>query len=458
MEKYLLIYCSKKLINKNMTLTKKMLLSKDILYTLSNQFLKLLSGPLKIFFIPLFLSKEEQGFWYTFASLSALAILADLGFNHIVLQFSAHEFSQLYFEKNYFLKGDKEKITKLASLFTFTLKWSFLASVIAFPLILVFGIKTFSDKQSDVNWFIPWILYLIASGIGFVNSTIIAFLEGFNLVGKIEQIRFVLGILNTFLLVLGLFFGFKLYSLSISLLLSTILTSLYLIIVFKTYFLQLLKEANANTYSWKNDFLKLFWKYAISFACGYFVFEVYTPLMFNYKGAIEAGKVGISLSLWVSILGISSSWTHVIVPKLSMLVAQKNWKELDKIFFKNLNLSILTFVSGFISIFAIGYFFNSSLPIISRFVSPFSMFLLGLAWFIQSIINNLAIYMRAHKEEPFIWISLIGAIYTFISTFFCAKYLDPSYFFIGFSSSYLFVLPIVITIFFKKRKLWHEAQ
>ena len=79
---------------------------KDIYATLINQLWRLVSGPIMMLLIPLFLTEIQQGYWYLFTSLSALSIFADLGFSNIILQFSAHEFAFLSFSDDGSLVGD----------------------------------------------------------------------------------------------------------------------------------------------------------------------------------------------------------------------------------------------------------------------------------------------------------------------------------------------------------------
>ena len=78
----------------------KYIFSHDFKYTLINQLVKLLSGPLILLLIPIYLTAQEQGYWFTIVSLAALSVFADLGFTAIVLQFSAHEFAYLKFDEN----------------------------------------------------------------------------------------------------------------------------------------------------------------------------------------------------------------------------------------------------------------------------------------------------------------------------------------------------------------------
>ena len=88
------------MINKVLVRIKKFLSDKDLVNTAINQLYRLVSGPLMLLFIPLYLTQEEQGYWYTFSSVAALAVFADLGFSHIILQFSAYEFAFLKFNNN----------------------------------------------------------------------------------------------------------------------------------------------------------------------------------------------------------------------------------------------------------------------------------------------------------------------------------------------------------------------
>lgn len=100
-----------------------MRLDRDVTHTALNQLYRLISGPLMLICIPLFLSAEEQGYWYTFTSVAALSIFADLGFTTIVLQFAAHEFAFLHYDENQKIDGDEFHLHKLADFFRFCMKW-----------------------------------------------------------------------------------------------------------------------------------------------------------------------------------------------------------------------------------------------------------------------------------------------------------------------------------------------
>jgi hypothetical protein len=99
---------------------KQILSDKDLINTAINQLYRLISGPLMLLFIPLYLTQIEQGYWYTFTSVAALAVFADLGFSNIILQFAAHEFAFLKFNSDETISGDEIHLRKLADFFRFS--------------------------------------------------------------------------------------------------------------------------------------------------------------------------------------------------------------------------------------------------------------------------------------------------------------------------------------------------
>lgn len=56
-------------------------------------------------------------------------------------------------------------------------------------------------------------------------------------------------------------------------------------------------------------------------------------------------------------------------------------------------------------------------------------------------------YLRGHKQEPLMALSLVSALYVALTTILCAQYLPKEYLFVGFLSSYLWGIPIVYRIY-----------
>lgn len=429
----------------------KTIFSYDFRHTAINQIWKILSGPLLLLLIPIYLTPESQGYWYTFVNLAALVVFADLGFSTIILQFSAHEFANLTFSDKTTLIGNKKNLARLGSLLRFSLKWSTSMALGVFPFIIIIGYFILNEKESLVDWKTPWFIYAMASVFVFVNSIILSFIEGCNSVGNVQRIRFHISLINISTTLLLLIFNAQLYALAFSLLIGAASGMIIIMYRYGIMLNQLYQASNNIVNTWKKEIMPLMWRYAVSWISGYFIFSIFTPIAFHYYGVIEAGKVGFSIAVCTAIFGVANIWMIIIIPRINILVAHKNYKELDLLFKTHLNYSIITYLISIAVLFLLITIFDNIL-IAERLVSPISLLTITLGWFFQIIINSYAIYMRAHKIEPLFIVSLLAAVYTTITTLILSVYFKFDYFFIGFLSSYIIITPLVIFIFKKFKK------
>lgn len=427
----------------------KTILSYDFRHTALNQIWRLFSGPALLILIPLYLTAEVQGYWYTFISLAALAVFADMGFSTILLQFSAHEFAHLKFESDKTIGGNKKHLERLASLLRFAMKWAGTIGVIAFPIILFIGYFILNQKETEINWTIPWIIYGVASSFVFVNSMLLSFIEGCDSVGDIQKIRFYISFVTVLSTVILLICGTELYALVLSLFIGAITGIVLIFIKYHKMLRQLYDIGLKVFYDWKAEILKLIGKYSVSWISGYFIFYIFTPIAFTYKGIVESGQIGLTIAVFTAIFGISNIWMTIIIPKINMLVSKRDYETLDQIFKKHLLLSIVTYILGVITLFIIVLFLKDYVPFDERLVSPFSLMIISIVWLLQIIVQGLAYYMRAHKEEPLVIPSFVSAIYVSLTTLFIAIYLPFEYFFLGFLSSYIWGIPWILIIFKK---------
>lgn len=430
----------------------KTLRSHDFRHTAINQLWRLFSGPALLILIPLYLSAEAQGYWYTFISLAALAVFADMGFSSILLQFSAHEFAHLKFESDKTLSGSQKHLERLATLLRFAIKWSGGMGLIAFPIILVVGFVMLDQKQTQIHWVLPWVIYGLASVFVFVNSMLLSFIEGCNSVGEVQKIRFLISVASVLSTVFLLLIGSELYALAISLCIGALSGTMLILYRYANMLKQLYKLGASVFHDWRSEILPLVGKYAISWMSGYFIFSIFTPIAFHYYGVVEAGKVGLSIAVCTAIFGIANIWMTIIIPKMNMLVSQADYATLDPVFKKHLILSIVTYILGTITLFVIITVFKEYVPFDERLVSPFSLSIIALGWLLQIIISGYAVYMRAHKEEPLMIPSFVTGVYIAISTLLIAMYLPFEYFFLGFLSSYVWGIPWVMVIFKRYKK------
>lgn len=424
----------------------KNLFDKDLLFSAVYQLWKLLSGPAILFLIPYYLTEVQQGYWYTFTSLSALSVFANLGFTTIVLQFSAHEFADFTFSRGYIVPRSDAitmQLGRLGSLFRFLVRWFAGLVVITFPIIFLIGAYLFYKKNDGTYWLIPWVVYVIGSGTSFINQGLLSFFEGCNQVARIQCIRFVGAVVNFAILVIFLTMKLNIYAIATATLASSIVINGLIIFMYGKAAMQLLNAAKIQPYSWAKDIFSLLWKYALSWVSGYFIFQLFTPLAFNYYGAEFAGKIGLSMSLIMAGFTMSNVWLTSVYPKINMAVAKKDWKKLDNVFKKRFLLGLLTYLLGFTGFYVLYLNFYNRFIILERLLPPLPFLTLLLAWCVQYAVNAFALYMRAHKEEPLVGISIVSGIAVSLSTLLIVRSFTADYMFLGFFAAQILFFPLV---------------
>ncbi len=161
-------------------------------------------------------------------------------------------------------------------------------------------------------------------------------------------------------------------------------------------------------------------------------------------------------ALIAAAMTISSSWIGPRTPKMAILVAQKDFKQLDALFFKLIKISgIIAALSGF-SIWLIIYllyYINS--PFAYRLLPPIPAGLFLLGQLVITIPGPCANYLRAHKKEPLLFLSVLNGILTGISTFIFGKYFSVIGIASGFLILNLIMQPLVVLTWYRFRLKYH---
>lgn len=308
-----------------------------VFYTVLGRVIQGGGGLISIFFITNYLSKIEQGYFYTFSSLVAIQVFFELGFTGIVTQYVAHEFAYLRIGKDFKIEGDLQYKSRLSSLFRFCVKWYVIISLLLFCLLLIIGNVFFSKYrgESTVQWSFPWMLLALATSINLFFSPLLSFMEGINLIKYVAQIRLIQKSVQLFILFALLMMGCKLYSVAISLMISSLIFPfLFFLSKNKNIFLALWKERGEWSVSYKREIFPLQWKIALSWISGYFVYQLFNPVVFATSGAVVAGQMGVTIAVLGGVSTIFMSWMNTKVPMFSSFIAKREYKMLDIAFKK----------------------------------------------------------------------------------------------------------------------------
>ncbi|AMR32928.1 hypothetical protein A0256_16635 [Mucilaginibacter sp. PAMC 26640] len=431
-----------------------------IAFTLLTRVIQALGGFGSVVFIGLFLSGDERGYFYTFSSILAIQVFFELGLSGIITQYTAHECAHLQWIHGSLAGNDYHK-SRLSSLLRFFIKWFGVISILLFFILLASGCYFFStfNQNPSVNWRSPWILLCLATSLNLFIDPLLAFLDGLGEVKDMAKVRLVQKTANVILLFLFFGLGFKLYSSALASLLSILINYVQIFFTSRRYKLVAIwKLQGKEVINYMTEIFPFQWRIALSWASGYFIFQLFNPVIFAFDGAVAAGQMGMSLQILNGISGLSMSWITTKVPKMSALIATKLFGELDQLF--NRTLRSLIFVSCSIVIVFYGfyfvfYYFNN--PLSQRFLPPIPLTALCVVTIINQFIFSWATYLRCHKQEPFLLNSVVIGSICALSTFGLGNYYGMKGVVFGYSAISIFIsLPWAFFIFRNKKQLWHN--
>ena len=150
---------------------------------------------------------------------------------------------------------------------------------------------------------------------------------------------------------------------------------------------------------------------------GYLIFQFLTPLILAIKGPAIAGQFGMTLAQTNGLLMITTPWLSSQAPLFGKLIATRSYDQLDRAFVRSLRSSFLLVLNH--------------------------------------VVFAMAIYLRAHRREPLMVMSVIGAITTPLVVAFVGRRGGVG----AIATSYLALtalgLVINTAIFFSRARAWH---
>jgi O-antigen/teichoic acid export membrane protein len=200
------------------------------------------------------------------------------------------------------------------------------------------------------------------------------------------------------------------------------------------------------------------WRIALSWASGYFVFSIFTPVLFWYHGPVVAGQMGMTWSL-VNAMQIAVSWLAPRVPQFGILVAKRQYDELDHLLWR---LTYIIVTIGVAAAFCIWLFvyvlYEYGFHLATRLLPPLPTALLLLAQLLVVISLPFSSYMRAHKTEPIVHISVLGAVLSGISAMTLGKYYAANGMALGYLLINVILIPFVLLIWCRLSAEWRLAN
>lgn len=370
------------------------------------------AGLLTIPLIAHFLASNTQGYYYTFSSLVALQSFFELGLSIVISVFASHEWHRLSRDPAGSVSGDPHALSRLVSLGRFVFSYFGMASLAYLVIAGTVGFFILArEPDAGVQWVLPWFLQILFAALTLWLLPFLSLLEGCNQVARVAKFRLAQSLVSNAALWTALVGGLQLWALPIFSGVALLMLIGFLTVKEWRFFRMFAREPTEATLSWKHDLLPMQWRLAIQGLFSYLSFPLFTIIVYLSSGAVEAGRMGMTLQIMSGIQSLALVFLLARAPEFALLAASGNRVDLmarcRQAALRTMGVMV---VMCSLVITALVAAQAMSIPQASRVlgVGAFAMFSAGII--LTAPIQAIAVYLRAHKKELLTAVGVVGGL------------------------------------------------
>ena len=433
-----------------------------VFYSVAARAWQFVAGPVTMLLIALYFTPELQGYFYTFASLLALQMFVELGLQVVIINVSSHEWAKLDLDSRGELTGDTAALSRLVSLGRWVAAWYAVASGIFVVGVGTAGAVFFWPKELPPEaWMPQWFALVGLTGLLLWTLPFVAILEGCNQVVTVNKFRFTQAIAGNLAVWTCIALGGGLWAAVASAAVKLAWEVILLCLRYRSFFRPFFAAPQGGLISWRREVWPLQWKLAIQGVFQYFAFFLFTPIMLQFHGAAVAGRMGMTWSILTALQAGAFAWVQTRTPLFGVLIAKRDYRELDRVFFRVSWISgALLAVAGLsfcVFVVALNHVpAPLAAKLAARLLPPLPTVVFTAAVVLYHIPQCQAPYLFAHKRNPLLAISIVAN--TLIGVAVCV--LGSKYGPLGAGLGLLTIVAVLIvptatTIWNACRRKWH---
>lgn len=382
---------------------------------------QLLTGPMTQILIALHFSEQLQGYYVAFLSALAIQLFVELGLHGVLINVASHEWKGVHFERGA-LVGEEQNRQRIVSLARQSFRWYVIASVIFSLLSIVGGLWFFgveaerlSPGNEEISWRLVWVILVVLNAGHLALMPLTSILEGCHQLGTINRIRFAQAIAGT-LLVWGLMVTHTgLWALAGTAAVR-LLGEFYIVAVcyrgFLTSSISVPNDDNAGEpLDWKLEIAPLQWRMALQGPLNWLANHLGVLVVFNNSKA-EAGRLGLTLTIMMSLAAASAAWMETRRPVFGQLISQHRFEDLDRLFFRGVGATMTVLITAVLMFCGVVYLLNIyDCWVFSKWAGRMlptrDCGILGVGVIFHQASQCANIYVRSHKKEPFLPVAIV---------------------------------------------------
>jgi hypothetical protein len=405
------------------------------------------------------LDASLQGYFYTFLALVSFLPLADFGVSYATMQTASHQADRLRWTSTG-VDGEPSALRETGRLLYLARRWNVATTAVAIALLAVLGTLILRAKGTPPPLLLyQWVALLSCMAAWQLFTPRLALLEGGGLVEHVWRFRMTQETVAGLLLVGGLVTGLGLFSLVLSAAGRLVHTLLWLAQdAYSTSRLPVSHLHHAIAH-WRSEVWPFQWRIGLSVLAGFLIFQLFAPILLATQGAESAGRFGMTVALTNGLLSVTTAWLNSQAPHFGVLVAAKDYAILDRDFGRTLRRSsVLAGIgaAGLVCCLLLGLSFAPRLA--GRVLPPLPFTLLAVSAVINHLIFAFAVYLRAHRREPLLLPSVLGAVVWTAALVWSAGSGSDTLVAGVYLGMTLMGLILASTIFFVCRGRWHAVH
>jgi O-antigen/teichoic acid export membrane protein len=433
------------------------LIDRAVVFGVATRVWQLLAAPVTLFLIARHVSPELQGFYYTFGSLLALQSFVELGFYNVILNVASHEWSALRLDAHGSIVGSVDARSRLISLGRLVFGWYAVASLLFVVGVWAAGYVFFGHHPvQGVAWKGPWAAVVCFTGLLLWALPFNSLLEGCNQVETIQRLRLSQALLSSVALWIALVSGAGLWALVVAAAVNVLRDAWLLLVQYRRFFTPFIVRPDGPVLEWQRDLWPMQWRLALSGVVNYFAFSLFNPVMFQYKGAVVAGQMGMTLAMVYGLQSLGVAMLSPKIPTFGMLIARRDFRALDRLWLRTSVVSLLVCLAGGAAVWtAIWLLRAAGAPIAGRLLAPGPAALLLAGMLLMQVSQCETAYLRAHKQEPIVVLSVTSSLAIGLLVWLLGSRYGPT----GAAAGYAAVAAVAVVwetaIWARCRAVWH---